>query len=394
MDYIDQQQIQAWANAFNAWERPGRGWDLWDVAVELEPPFRRITTEAAPQRQVNDDARTSGGIRRLLTRGSVPRDAAPRGASLIPSGQSAARPPAYYRTDPITELHLQLPRELDVNASVAEQLLLSLGHFTEPVAFEIYGDGTATSIQLACSNTVATHVTTQWKTIMPTVTIAPRDGFLKTQFERPLPTAIADFALSSSFLLPLREFRNFNPDPLGSLIGSFVPLMTDDRAAFQVLFVPARSPWSDTLRAVQSDPEQRKMLNELNPSYAASVKEKFSTPLFATSVRLIIQSLTLERSWTLIRQIGGSLRQFSNPRSNELIALNSDGYNQNDHRLSFFSRTNYRSGFLLNTSELASLVHLPTSSVRTDKLTRSASKTKGLPQLAAGHTLTLGGNIP
>ncbi|MEJ7848804.1 MAG: type IV secretion system DNA-binding domain-containing protein [Pyrinomonadaceae bacterium] len=393
MDYIDHQHIQAWTNAFNAWERPGRGWDLWDVAVELEPLFRRIATEAPPQRQVTDDARTSGGIRGLLTRSSVPRGAAAREVSLIPSDLSAVRPPAYYRTDPITELLLQLPRKLDVNANVAEQSLLSLGHFPEPVAFEIYGDGTATSIQLTCSDTVATHITTQWKTIMPTVTIAPRDGFLKTQFERPLPTAIADFALSSSFLLPLREFRNFDPDPLGALIGSFGPLTTDDRAAFQVLFVPARSPWCDTLRAVQSDPEQRKMLNELNPGYAASVKEKFSTPLFATSVRLIVQSTTLERSWTLLRQIGGSLRQFSNPRSNELIALDSDGYNQNDHLLSFFSRTNYRSGFLLNTSELASLVHLPSSSVRTEKLTRSASKTKAIPELATGHSLTLGENI-
>ncbi len=137
LDYIDQQQIQAWTNAFNAWERPGRGWDLWDVAVELEPLFRRITTEAAPQRQVTDNARISGGIRGLLTRSSVPRGAAPLGASLIPSGLSAVRPPAYYRTDPIAELHLQLPRELDVNANVAEQLLLSLGHCTEPIAFEI-----------------------------------------------------------------------------------------------------------------------------------------------------------------------------------------------------------------------------------------------------------------
>ena len=134
------------------------------------------------------------------------------------------------------------------------------------------------------------------------------------------------------------------------------------------------------------------MLNELNPSYATSAKEKFSTPLFATSVRLVVQSPSVERTWTVLRQIGGSLRQFSNPRSNELIALSSDGYNENDHRLSLFG-TNYRSGFLLNTSELASLVHLPSSSVRTEKLTRSASKTKAMPQLISGNGLILGENI-
>ncbi len=393
MEYIDQQHVQAWTNAFNAWERTGRGWDRWDVAVELEPLFRRIVAEAPPQGLIIDDARTAGGIRGLVSRKIFSPPVAVDRASLGPTTESAARPASYYRTDPITELHLQLPRELDVNANVAEQLLLSLGHFAEPIAFEIYGDGQTTSIQLACAKTVATHVTTQWKTLMPNVTIAPRDGFLKTQFGRPVSCAIADFGLSNSFLLPLREFRTFNPDPLGALIGSFVPLTPDDRAAFQVLFVPARSLWSDALRVVLSDPEQRKMLNEINPSYATSAKEKFSTPLFATSVRLIVQSSKLQRSWNLLRQIGGTLRQFSNPRSNELIALSSDGYSQNDHRLSLFSRTNYRSGFLLNTSELASLVHLPTSSVRTEKLARSASKTKAMPHLISGHGLNLGENI-
>lgn len=392
MEYIDQQKVRAWTDAFNTWERAGRGWDRWDVAVELEPVFRQIAAETPAQPVIIDDARISGGIRRLVSRNPITRSAIDR-VPVVMGGRSVARPPAYYRKDVITELHLQLPRELDMSANLAEQLLLSIGHFTEPIAFEIYGDEKATSIQLACGNTAATHVTTQWKTLMPSVTIAPRDGFLKMQFERPLPSALADFGLSNSFLLPLREFRTFNPDPLGALIGSFMPLDSDDRAALQVLFVPARSPWSDAIRAVQSDPDQRKMLNELNPSYGAAAKEKFSTPLFATSVRLIVQSSSLERSWILLRQIGGSLRQFSNPRSNELIALSSDGYNQTDHRLSFFSRTNYRSGFLLNTSELASLVHLPSSSVRTEKLSRSASKTKAMPQLVSGNGLILGENL-
>jgi hypothetical protein len=392
LEYIDRQHIQAWTNAFNAWERPGRGWDRWDVAVELEPLFGRMAPEAQPQSLITDDARTARGILGLVSRNSVSPPVAVDRAALGFSTESR-RPAAYYRTDPLTELHLQLPRELDVNANVAEQLLLSLGHFAEPIAFEIYGDRHTTSIQLACAKTVATHITTQWKTLMPSVTIAPRDGFLKTQFERPVPCAIADFGLSNSFLLPLRDFRTFNPDPLGALIGSFAPLTAEDRAAFQVLFVPARSPWSDTVGAVQADPEQRKMLNELNQSYATSVKEKFSTPLFAASVRLVVQSPSVECAWTVLRQIGGSLRQFSNPRSNELIALSSDGYNENDHRLSLFTRTNYRSGFLLNASELASLVHLPSSTVRTEKLTRSASKTKAMPQLISGTGLILGENI-
>ncbi|MBK9214610.1 MAG: type IV secretory system conjugative DNA transfer family protein [Chloracidobacterium sp.] len=395
MDYVDQQHARNWANAFSSWERPCRGWTLWDVAVELEPPCSRINPAPSEQYPVTDDARTRGGIRGLVIRNRVSTGipvAVGTGNAPIPA-LPTARPDRYYRTGDVGELHLQLPGELDVTPVVSEQLLLSLGHFRDPVSYEIYGDRDAISVQLACSGAFVSHLTTQWKTIVPAVTITRRDGFLKKQFEGRHPSVIADFALSGSFLLPLRGFRTFNPDPLNGLVSSLVPLTGDDRAAFQVLFVPTRFAWSQTLQAIQSDPEQRKLLAEMNPAYVGAIKEKLATPLNAVTIRLMVQSGTTDRAWELIRQIGGSLRQFSHPQSNELIALGSDGYPANNHRLSFFSRTNYRSGFLINTSELASLVHLPCSSIRADKLVRSASKTKRIPRLAEGNAVLLGENI-
>lgn len=392
MDYVDQQYARNWANAFSSWERPGRGWALWDVAVELEPPCSRINPAPPAPQPLLDDARTRGGIRGLVNRNRVNIGIAGAiGAGTEPV-LTPARPDQYYRTGDVSELHLQLPRELDAPPAVSEQLLLSLGHFRDPVSYEIYGDREAISVQLACSGAFAPHLTTQWKTIVPAVTITRRDGFLAGRFDARQPCVIADFALSGSFLLPLRGFRTFNPDPLNGLVSSLVPLTGDDRAAFQVLFVPTRFAWSQTLQSLQADPEQRKLLAEMNPAYSAAIKEKLATPLYAVTIRLLVQSATTDRAWELIRQIGGSLRHFSHPQSNELIALSSDGYPANNHRLSFFSRTNYRNGFLINTSELASIVHLPSSSIRADKLVRAASKTKGIPRLAEGNAVLLGEN--
>jgi DNA helicase HerA-like ATPase len=48
---------------------------------------------------------------------------------------------------------------------------------------------------------------------------------------------------------------------------------------------------------------------------------------------------------------------------------------------------------LLNTSELVSFAHLPSASVRTEKLTREIKRSKPAPSIARGHELALGENI-
>lgn len=390
MDYRDHHYAEAWTRSFKAWEQCCRGWKLYDVAVALEPAFTPIFVEPAPPRQIIDDARTGGGIRGFIEKSVV--NQTPLQPQLVTKLVKVGQPSTFYREGSLAEIHIQLPRELDVNPALSEQLLLSIGHFNTPVAFEIFGDRETISLQHACEVSLVQHLTSQWKASVPDVTLVRRDGFLADKFSGLAPTVIVDFGLSNSFLLPLREFRSFNPDPLAGVIGSLASLASDERAALQVMFIPAKSAWGDeALRAV-ADTEQRKLLNEINPNYSTSIKDKFATPLFAVSIRLMGQASSFDRCWTLLKQIGGSLRQFGHPRSNELIALSCDGYSAANHRLSFFSRTNYRMGMLLNTSELSGLVHLPASSIQTPKLARAATRTKPVPKAASGNTLILGQN--
>lgn len=123
--------------------------------------------------------------------------------------------------------------------------------------------------------------------------------------------------------------------------------------------------------------------------------EKLSTPLFAVSIRLGVScsSENKQRSWDILRRIGANLSQFAAPSGNELIALSSDGLSDNNHFLSLLNRTSYRSGMLLNVSELAALAHFPANSVRIEKLKRNELKTKPAPGLALNHRLILGENI-
>ncbi len=393
MRYIDNQNDAAWHKAYTSWEQRCRGWQLWDFAVELEPPFRPVAPVRVFTQQVDDDARVRGGIKGLLTRNHVNvDDRRNRNDEVLASIAGVLKPKPFYRGTGVTELQFGLPRELDVTPAISEQFLLSLGNFKEPIAFEIYADSEAILIQSACNPDFAPYLNSQWKALFPAISVAERNGFLESQFNATQPTVIADFGLSSSFVLSLRSFHSFTTDPLAGLINSLVTLGLAEKAVFQVLFQPVRAAWVDELLKVQANADHCKVLQDQNPNFSTALKDKLSSPLFAVTIRLMAQAPHVQRAWEIAQQIGGNLRQYNDPTGNELIALSNDGYPENDHRLSILSRTNYRSGMLLNTSELASFVHLPSSSVRLEKLHRSDSKTKAVPSTAIGHRLVLGEN--
>lgn len=390
------QNDAVWYKAFTDWEQRCRGWQRWDFAVALEPPFRSLAPVRVLTQRLGDDAQVRGGIRGLLTRNRVNvagRHGLPtRPNELAETSSGILRPEPFYRGTELVELQLGLPRELDVTPAISEQFLLSLGNFKEPIAFEIFADSNNISIQSACGPDFAPYLKSQWKALFPAILIAERNGFLASQFNATQPTVVADFGLSNSFVLPLRPFRSFNPDPIAGLISSCATLGHGENAVFQILFQPVRAAWVGELLKIQTDANHRKLLQDQNPNFSAGLKDKLSSPLFAVTVRLKAQAPHMQRAWGIIKQIGGNLRQYNDPAGNELIALSNDGYSENDHRLSMLTRTSYRSGMLLNASELTSLTHLPSSTVRLEKLHRSDSKTKAVPSIAIGNRLVLGEN--
>ncbi len=121
-------------------------------------------------------------------------------------------------------------------------------------------------------------------------------------------------------------------------------------------------------------------------------RAKISQPLIAAVIRLATKSPDHERAWNIARALGGALVQFSDPKSNELIPLSSEGYDEEEHTADLLQRLSRRSGMILNSEELVSLVHLPSASVRSPKLTRDSAKSKAAPAGLAGHRLILGEN--
>jgi len=115
--------------------------------------------------------------------------------------------------------------------------------------------------------------------------------------------------------------------------------------------------------------------------------------LFAVVIRVVGQSPSSSRAWEIARALAGGITLLSSPKSNELIPLSNDGYDDDMHVEDVYYRQSRRSGTLLNSEELVSLVHPPSVSVRAAKLRRELKKTKAAPEIASGGQFVLGENI-
>jgi len=166
----------------------------------------------------------------------------------------------------------------------------------------------------------------------------------------------------------------------------------DEIGVFQILFQKAHQPWAEsTVRSVTTFEGGHFFLDA--PELASQAVKKVSRPLFAAVIRIAAKGRDKTRSWAIVRALASSLTQFSAPTENELIPLSNDGYEQIDQEFCLLSRLTFRSGMILNSEELASFVHPPSASVRSEKLVRYAKKTKAAPAVTTGHSLVLGENI-
>jgi predicted DNA-binding transcriptional regulator AlpA len=374
---------------FYSWEQRGRGWLVWDAPVEIEPPFRPFFGHFHQGVGTADDGRKPTLLSSFFDRLKPPAATAP--ALLDPPEPS----PIYMserRATPLVEIQIALPPETKITKDAAGQFLLSLGHVSHPVGFEIVGTSESIVVQMACRRTDRQQVREQLTAYFPDAILSEREGYLGALWDEANRATVAvDFGLSHEFMRPLRSYDRFEPDPLAGLIGAMAELGRDEVALFQILFTPVRHPWSESIMRAVTDGEGDSFFAD-DPGMVKLAIEKTSAPLFAAVVRIAAQSPRAKRAWRMAQGIGKSLHQFADSASNEFIPLANDEYDDAQHARDVVARQSCRSGMLLNCHELLSLAHLPSASARSPKLKREERRTKAAPVLAFGHGLVLGEN--
>lgn len=370
---------------------------MWPHRVELEPPFRPFLPHGyVPARGITDDARRSTFLSRLA--GALIRKAggggSPEGAAIeAPEPDDEPWPASDTGDSTPTELLVSLPPDLKVTPEAAVQLLMSLPPHLGPLGFEVVGDGASVTVQWVAAREDVSALEQQIRARFPDMALEEEPESLAQRWEavEPGETLVVDFGLSNEFMLPLSTPRNFETDPLIGVVGALAGLDPGEVAVLQVLFRPARHVWGDSVRAAVADPYGGAFFLDA-PDFAALARTKVSEPLFAVILRVGARSPSSERTWEIVRALGGALGPLANPGSNELMPLSNSDLLDEEHEADLLARRTHRSGMLLNVGELAALVHLPSPAVRSEKLLRERRMTKEAPASATGQGLILGEN--
>ena len=382
---------------FYRWEQRGRGWQVWDASIELEPPFAPFIVDPRIYPPVVDDGQypsfTVSLLKRAWNRLRGMEKAEDEGVlKPLEKDTGESEPDIFLDDSPFHELILSPVSNQKVERENAEAFLLTLKYCSLPIIFEVIGTADSVLIQLVCREPDLVQVRQELKAYFPDLVLYEEGETLGRLWDYTGHTAVIDFGLSNEFMRPLCTFKNFEPDPLTGIIGAMENLKKDELAMFQVLFQESRHPWPKNILRSVTDWQGHSFFVD-SPEMVRLAEEKVGKPLFASVVRVIGQSPLMDRAWEIAKTVGSGLSLVANPYVNELIPLTNDHYDDLAHADDVFYRETHRSGMLLNSEELVSLVHPPSISVRSPKLRRELRKTKAPPAIASGHQLVLGENL-
>jgi hypothetical protein len=378
---------EQFSEQFRRWELRGRGWQVFDEPVYPEPPFVPFRRSYLPEPPAIDDGHRPTFLSSFVQKLSRKMAAPP--PPVLPEPEEESEPTPLSR-ESLVELQASLPDKLDIPKEAFEQFLLNLSLCREPIAFELMGSHKKVAAQFVTSESDAPLLRRQLQAYFPEAVFVPREGGLEKAWEASQgEEALAiEFGLKHEFMLPLASGKL---DPFIGIVGALAELQSGELGVFQVLFQLVQSPWAESIVNSVSHADGRPFFVD-SPELTTGAENKTARPLYAAVVRILIRTSNEGRLLQLARDLAGSLRVFAHPNGNELIPLKNNGYPFEDHIEDVLRRQTRRTGMLLNSDELTSFVHLPSSAVRSPVFQRQTTKTKAAPAIVRQQGLLLGTN--
>ncbi len=381
------------ADAFYEWERRLRGWDVHEYTVDLEPSLVPLGIYLKPLPPAIDDGRQetflselSSGISSFFKKKepqAVPQNNIEYefidspGCFLIPD-------------EDYCSFQIALPTDHTGSLVTYKNFLQSLRYSSRHLSFEIVGSSHQIVVQLSGWQSDSEKLLQQIRAHLPTATVTEITDVINgdTFSDKIL---VVDFALEHEVMYSLQRITDLKHDPLTALIGGMDMLRDQEQCIFQILFKHTNQSWASQLRGSVIDIDGKPLFID-GAQLVTSVKEKTSTPLYSSVIRLAIIAESELRRLEIARSIGGALAQYDSSAPNNLMPLNNENYDAYDHWRDVVERTTHRSGMLLSLDELVGFLHYPDEVVKSEKLSRQRIKTKAAPDLAVGHELVLGLN--
>lgn len=385
----DLSRIEAATLHFYQWEQRCRGWQVFGEPVELEPMFEPYFVHAdrfsyLPENI--DDGKKPTLLGKFVNLFKIEETKEP----VKEEDSSYAYPFQNFYT-PLNCFRVSLPKGYKIQAEIVQQLLLMISSTASPVSFEIIASSKTIRLQFISRTNDATQLFSQLKAYFPEAAVQEYPEGLMGILNENLSYCFSEFGLKEEFMRPLKMTDKFDPDPFIGLFGFLEHLQGDSQAAIQILFKGAVNPWAESILQSVSDSRGDSFFLDA-PEMVPLSKEKVSSPLFGVVIRVIGQGVSEKSSISIWDQISHGLIAVSRSPFNSLIPLSNVEYPVEDQIHDIYYRQSCRLGMLLNCRELATLVHLPSASVVSNKLDRENKKTRSAPEIASGHKLKLGIN--
>ena len=314
-------QARFLAERFYDWELRGRGWQAWNYAVDIEPPFRPVSFEPP--------ARTNGSSALARALAALEEREARRFEGWEEPFANPAAP-----TDVLVHIPLEISPGQSVRGLSNPLVLAPLENHRECLAFEIAAEGSRMRAQLSTAYAPGCDSN---EDIVPRVLQAP-----------PKSVTFVELGLAQEFLVPLPA----DDSAYARVLRTFSQLGEDEAGLLQILFQPTCEPWADEMLRAALGPEGVGLFGGqddlVNPC-----RRKISKSLYAVVVRIMGAAPDAWRARSIADGVTKAFRRSAAGSANTLIALPDRDDTFADEIVARISR---RSGMILNRDELATLV--------------------------------------
>jgi hypothetical protein len=319
-------------------------------------------------------------------------------------------------------LMLEVPRTNDKKELAAEQMLAALhgilrtkrelklsGTLQEHISLEVAAIGQRLRFYIWTPKHLQAFVEGQVYAQYPTVQIFEQD---QDYADRPLNQSVihsAELRLTVDETIPIKTFPSFEVDPLAAITATLAKLDKEDEEMWiQIMARPVHDDWhrkgarmvarikrggglfgsgsgasyaAEAFAALLRPPTQGETkppeISERDKSRITAIEEKSNKLGYQVKIRLMYAGHDQHTARLRMQALVGAFKQFNTTNLNGFEIRNAS-FNR-EKLLEYQTRFFIDSGFILNIEELASLFHLPHTTVETPNIVWATTKTAEPP---------------